>query len=266
MDLIIVNKENINVPAVKKVEKFLPEIQAQTRAFDRNNSQTTLSMMSLTMLNGQSPMRMLRQIAAESEKRTMALNEAQYNLAKQEAEVKKLEAKKNRTTVEEAELRMKQTQGEMLINKVNGSIKDLATLAEAYENIKAKHGIEEWDEMSYEQEEKKHHIRRGFELLYRNLIEVGRPKEATIEYLQQYGVLIQVALMETKKFIEKVEEIIAKGDYPHANLFEDWLDATAINFQESADITSERIFGKKDFTNNEYMLKLTGGLENDSKV
>lgn len=259
MDLIIVNKENINLPAVKKVEQFLPEIQAHTRAFDRNNSQTTLSMMSLTMLNGQSPMRMLRQIAAESEKRVMALNEAQYNLAKQESEVKKLESKKKRTTVEEAELRMKQTNGEMLLNKVNGSIKDLATLAEAYDNIKTKHGIEEWDEMTYEYEEKKHHIRRGFELLYRNLIEVGRPKEATIEYLQQYGILIQVALVQTKKFIDSIEKIIANEEYPHANILEDWLDNIANNFHESADITSERIFGKKDFTNREYMLKLTGG-------
>ena len=141
MELIVVNKEQINQVAVKKVESFLPEIQQQTRAFDRNNSQTTLSMMSLTMLNGQSPMRMLRQIAAESEKRTMALNEAQFNLAKKEETVRELEAIENRTTVQEAELRMERTNGEQMLNKVNGAIKDLATLAEAYDNIKATHGI-----------------------------------------------------------------------------------------------------------------------------
>jgi Tfp pilus assembly protein PilX len=261
MKLVIVENDNINVPAVKKVEQFLPEIQQQTRAFDRNNSQTTLAMMSLTMLNGQSPMRMLRQIAAESEKRTMALNEAQFNLAKKEEKVRELEAIENRTNVEEAELRMERTNGEQLLNKVNGAIKDLATLAEAYDNIKAKHKIESWDEETFEQEEKKHHIRRGFELLYRNLVEVGRAKEATIEYLQQYGVLIQVALVVTKQFIEQVDSIINNGEYPHANLLEDWLDKVATDFIESADITSERLFGKKDFTNKEHMLKLTGGKE-----
>ena len=68
--------ENINHAAVAKVNDFLPELEAKTRAFDRQNSQHTLSMMTLTMLNGQSPMRMMRQIMAETEKRKMALAEA----------------------------------------------------------------------------------------------------------------------------------------------------------------------------------------------
>ena len=81
MNLIIVENKNANLPAIKKVEAFLPQIQKQTRAFDSQNSATTLSMMSLTMLTGQSPMRMLRQIAAESERRLMALNENQIGRA-----------------------------------------------------------------------------------------------------------------------------------------------------------------------------------------
>lgn len=263
MELLIVENKNINAVAVKKVEQFLPEIQKQTRAFDRNNSQTTLSMMSLTMLNGQSPMRILRQIASESEKRIMALNEAQFELAKKEDTVNKLEAITNRSTIQEAELRMERTKGEHLLNKVNGSIKDLATLAEAYDNIKQKHNIDTWDEQTFEQEEKRHHIRRGFELLYRNLVEVGRPKEATIEYLQQYGVLVQVALIVTKQFLEQIDTIVSSGQYPHANILEEWLDKIAQDFIESADITSERLFGKKDFTNKQHMLKIEEG-DNDS--
>jgi hypothetical protein len=259
MNLIIKENKNINVPAVKKVEQFLPEIQRQTRAFDRSNSQTTLSMMSLTMLNGQSPMRMLRQIAAETEAKVLALNEAQYNLAKKEARVKELQSIKQRSSVEEAELRMEITNGETMMNKVNGSLKDLATLAEAYDNIKAKHNIDQWDETTFETEEKKHHIRRGFEMLYRNLIQSGRPIESTMEYLQQYGVLVQVAINVTKQFIEQVETIIANGEYPHANLLEDWLDNIAEQFKESADLTTERIFGKKDITNKEFMLQIKGG-------
>ena len=263
MNLIIVdNKDKINLPAVKKVEEFLPEIQKQTRAFDRSNSQTTLSMMSLTMLNGQSPMRILRQIAAESEKRTMALNEAQYSLAKQEEKVKKLQNKENRSKIEESKLRMEITKGENLLNKVNGAIKDLATLAEAYDNIKQKHKIDMWDEEDFEKEEKKHHIRRAFELLYRNLIEYNRPKESTMEYLQQYGVLAQVAIKLTRNFIQKLEEIIENGEYPHSNILENWLDSVSEDFKNSADMTTERIFGKKDITKTDYMLKL--GEKNDN--
>jgi L-rhamnose isomerase len=259
MNLIIAENKNLNLPAVKKVEQFIPEIQKQTRAFDRNNSQTTLSMMSLTMLNGQSPMRMLRQIASESESRIMALNEAQFELAKKEERVKELEKIVPRTNILEAELRMERTNGEQLLNKVNGSIKDLAALAEAYDNIKATHNIVEWDEVTFEAEEKKHHIRRGFELLYRNLVQYGRPQESTMEYLQQYGVLIQMAIKVVKVFIEEVDQIIQEGKYLHSNVLEDWLDQVAEDFKESADITTERIFGKRDITNKEHMLKLTGG-------
>lgn len=259
MKLIIAENKNINLPAVKRVEQFLPEIQKQTRAFDRSNSQTTLSMMSLTMLNGQSPMRMLRQIAAETENKVLALNEAQFNLAKKEARVKELEGIKNRTSVEEAELRMEITNGETMLNKVNGAIKDLATLAEAYENIKQKNNIDTWDEITFEAEEKKFHIRRGFELLYRNLIQYGRPQESTMEYLQQYGVLAQMAIRITKTFIDQVESNLEEGKYLHSNVLEDWLDKTAEDFKKSADMTTERIFGKEDITNKEFMLKLTEG-------
>ena len=80
-DLPMIQENKVNTAAVAKVNEFLPEIEEKTRSFDRNNSQHTLSLMTLTMLNGQSPMRMLRQIMAEIEKRKMALAEAQVSYA-----------------------------------------------------------------------------------------------------------------------------------------------------------------------------------------
>ena len=76
-----VSKSKINPQAVALVNEFLPELDEKTKFFDRNNSQSTLSMMSLTMLNGHSPHRMLRQVLAETEKRKMALAEAQVSHA-----------------------------------------------------------------------------------------------------------------------------------------------------------------------------------------
>ena len=83
--------ENINQVAAARVAEKLPEIDQATRAFDRNNSATTLSMMTLTMLNGHSPHRMLRQITAEVEKRKMALAEAQVSHAEKRVEILDLE-------------------------------------------------------------------------------------------------------------------------------------------------------------------------------
>jgi hypothetical protein len=64
----LIPSNKINANAVEKVNKFLPELEEKTKAFGSRNSQSTLTLMSLTMLCGHSPYRMLRQILAEVEK------------------------------------------------------------------------------------------------------------------------------------------------------------------------------------------------------
>jgi hypothetical protein len=231
----------------------MPELAAKTKAFDRNNSQSTLQMMTLTMLNGQSPMRMLRQVLAEVEKRKMALAEAQLNHAKLMAEIDVLAAKEP-TPVIDAELRLKRISLDMLESKVNGAFKDIAALSDAYDAIKAKHEIVDWDEATFEAEEKRHHVRRGFELLYRNLIEYGRAKDATIEYMQQYGVHVQVALAEVSGYITHVNSQIASGNPPSSASMEDFFDQMAEKYCRFASEASERIFGKTEMANQGYMM------------
>jgi hypothetical protein len=246
--------ENINQVAAAKVAERLPEIDRATRAFDRNNSQTTLNMMTLTMLNGHSPMRMLRQITAEVEKRKLALSESQVKHAELREEIMELEGKDD--AVSEAKLRHARHCVVQMENKINGSIKDIATMIDAYDNIKVKHGIDEWDETTFEAEEKRHHVRRGFELMYRNLMDGSRASTATIEYMTQYGVHPQVGLTEVSGYIQHTANRIANHDLPHSNDLEDFLDQMADKYCANADATAERIFGKSDFVNEEYMLKL----------
>ena len=246
--------ENINQVAAARVAEKLPEIDRATRAFDRNNSATTLSMMTLTMLNGHSPMRMLRQITAEVEKRKMALAEAQVSHAEKRIEI--LELEKEDDIVSEAKLKAARHGLTMMEHKINGSIKDIAVLIDSYENIKEKWEIDEWDEESFEKEEKRHHVRRGFELMYRNLMDGGRASTATIEYMQQYGVHPQLALTEVSGYIKYTAERIAKKELLHSNDLEEFLDQMADKYFKNADKTAERIFGKADFVNPEYMLRL----------
>lgn len=246
--------DNINQVAAARVAEKLPEIDKATRAFDRNNSQTTLSMMTLTMLNGHSPYRMLRQITAEVEKRKMALSEAQVSHAKQRVKILELEGEDD--PVSEAELKAARHGLVMMENKINGSIKDIATLIDSYENIKAKNDIDEWDEEAFEREEKRHHVRRGFELMYRNLMDGGRASTSTIEYMQQYGVHPQVAMTEVSGYLKYTAQRIANHELLHSNDLEEFLDKMADKYYQNADKTAERIFGKADFINPEYMLRL----------
>ena len=249
----LVQTNNINTHAVEKVNRFLPELDEKTRAFDRNNSQTTLTMMTLTMMTGQSPYRMMRQIMAEVEKRKGALVEAQVKHARVLKEIEKLQDSED--TVSQAKYRQKCVNIVTMESKINGSFKDIATLIDAYNNIKEKNGIEDWDEQAFEKEEKKHHVRRGFELMYRNLLDGGRASTSTIEYCQQYGVHPQVCLTEVSGYLQFTTERIANDDLPHANDLEDFLDEMADKYHLNADETAERLFGKADFANNDYMYK-----------
>jgi len=265
MDLIVPHKNGVLVndkssELMVRVSTGLPAIQNQTRIFDRQNSQTSLTLTTLTMLSGQSPMRMMRQVMAEIEKRQSALYEAQYNVAKSKSELEKLLDKKDDLSkVEQASAIKLQHEITMTENKANGSLKDIAILMDSYDSIKKTNDIDNWSEEDFEQEEKAHHTRRGFELLYRNLIEYGRGKEATLEYLQQYGVHVQIAIAEVSGYITLVNELVARGDKITSLHLEDFLDEMKDKYSNNADEVSKRLFGKSDITNKEYMTLIGAG-------
>ena len=250
-----IQSNNINEAAVEKVSQYLPELDSKTKAFGSQNTQTTITMMTLTMLGGQSPFRMLRQILAEVEKRKGALSESQVGHAKLVREIKKLEDQTD-DPVQAAKYRKACVSITTLENKINGSFKDIATLIDAYNNIKETKGVsDEWDEEAFENEEKKHHVRRCFEMMYRNLLDGGRVATSTIEYMQQFGVHPQICQKEVSGYIAYTDDRIQSGEVLHANDLEEFLDEMGKKYWEGADKTSERLFGKKDFTNKDFMYK-----------
>ena len=249
-----IQSKNINAAAVEKVSQYLPELDDKTRAFGSSNSQTTLSMMSLTMLGGHSPFRMLRQILAEVEKRKAALSESQVSHARLIKKINKLE-KQTDDLVRAAQHRQACVDIVALENKINGSFTDIATLIDAYNNIKEKNGIVDWDEQVFEDAEKKHHVRRCFEMMYRNLLDGGRTQTSTIEYMQQFGVHPQICRKEVEGYLAYTDDRIQGGEILHANDLEEFLDEMGEKYWEGADKTSERLFGKKNFANKDFMYK-----------
>ena len=243
----------VNQAAVEKVKQYLPELAEKTRAFGSNNSQSTLSMMSLTMLCGHSPYRMLRQILAETEKRKGALAEAQVSHAKALKRIEDL--KDSDDPIKQARYRQSCVNLATMEQKINGSFSDIATLIEAYNNIKEVNGIEDWDEAAFEKEEKKHHVRRAFELMYRNLLDGGKMSTSTIEYCQQFGIHPQICMTETSGYVNYTSKRIAEGEILNSIDLEEFLDEMAEKYYKNADKITERLFGKADFTVTDYMYK-----------
>ena len=143
----------INQAALTKANQYLPELQDKTKSFlGRSNSQSTLTMMTLTMLGGQSAYRMLRQILSETNHKKAALVEAQLQHAKLIEQI-------NRLKDEDTELsRSRYNKAVVDVigveTQLNNVIKDIAVLCDAYEAIKEKNGITDWDEEAFEKSEK----------------------------------------------------------------------------------------------------------------
>ena len=222
----------------KKVQDFLPEIQEKASYF-RSNSQSTISLQTLTMLNGQSPLRMLRQIAAEVDKKKRALLEAQISFKKKQ---KKLEKAKNKNNHELASILSLQL--EDFEQSIHNAMKDIAVLSDRYNEIKSKNNIDDWTEADFEEEERSFHVRRGFELGYQQIMQNGRLGKDIIEYLQQYGVHPQVASREIVGYYQKVEAGITEGIYPDSGHLEDWLDAMKEKYKGCVQKVTQRLFGK----------------------
>ena len=252
------DSSRINSKALEKVTEFLPELDEKTTAFNRNNSQTTLSLMTLTLLGGQSPYRLLRQVLSEVQTRKISLLAAQNDHAKANAEYKKILVKlKKRPNdqVLKSDLTRCQLGLVQLEDGVNALLKDIATLIDRYNQIKEKNKITDWDEQAFEDEEKRHHVKRAFELMYRNALDGGRPNTATIEYCQQFGIHPQICFTETCGYVEVVINLINQGENLHANHLEDFLDEMAEKYKDNVDATCERMFGVKSIANYDYMYK-----------
>jgi len=244
---------NVNIAAVSKVKECLPAMTAQAKTFGSSNSQTMLTNMTLTMMNGHSPMRMLRQVLAETESRRKSLVASQVSHAEAIEKVEALSSIVNRSNLEEAKYRRAVIQLEDMESSINGAIRDVAVLIDAYENIKEKHGIDEWDEAMFEKQENRHHVRRGFELLYRNIIQMGRATETPIEYLMQYGVHVQQAEAEVRGYVQYTNERIANGELLSSNDCENFLDQMADKYLYCVDEVNKKLFGKAELKNKDYM-------------
>lgn len=221
----------------QKVQNFLPEIQEKASYF-RSNSQSTISLQTLTMLNGQSPLRMLRQIAAETDKKKRALLEAQLNLKKKQKKIQKAKDKNDHELVSILSLQLEDFE-----QSVHNAMKDIAVLSDRYNEIKTKNNITDWTEEDFEKEELGFHVRRGFELGYQQIMQGGRLGKDIIEYLQQYGVHPQVASREIIGYYSKIETDINNGIYPDVCALEAWLDAMKEKYKGEVQKVTQRIFG-----------------------
>lgn len=234
----------------------MPEINRAVRSLGRKNTQVTNRLMTLTMLNGVSPMRVVRQCLAEIENRRQALKENKFKLAesyiklnKVRYEISKMEKRefdlndlilndpnneelKDELTQLRFSIDLAKIKMEKLITSIHdsmiyveGALKDIASFQSSYLQIIKNKGLpEDWDEEDMEKAEVEHHIQFGFLLLFRDLLVHGRIGMGTIEYLHQFGIHPMVASEITAEYIHSRAENLGALKEKENVTFEDLMD------------------------------------------
>ena len=201
------------------IAKYEPEIKRGNQSFGKSQSQF---MRNLMTFDSHTPIRNLRQILAEVEKKKLALSEANYNHAKKLLKIEKLQdSDKPRDRIELANLYTQVANSTLYIE---GAIKEIHAMESAYKEIKEAHDIDNWNEEDFEREEEEYHIKKAFTQGIGDLM-TGALSQGNNIYFRQIGINPVVASMEIKNYIRAVEQATMNGQIVDMNTQYDFLNA-----------------------------------------
>jgi hypothetical protein len=235
---------------IEQISKDLIEHNRAMSVFGRRNTQTTNKLMTMTMLNGDgSPYRLLRQAMTEIEDRKNTLRVNLYKLQKSKVKLKKLKRKlENEADYLEKELlqiRIEELESGLQSSTlyIEGAMKDIASFQDAYKQIKEANNIpDNWDEKDMENAEVDFHVRRAFELLYRDIMVHGRIGMGTIEYMAQFGIHPQTATTYVQMYIQDTEKMIKEDKrLPNIDSLDDFLDEMVKLFRNEYKLTLKKM-------------------------
>ena len=217
-----------------KMAERMVEIVRANKTLGRSNTQTTNQLMTLTMLTD-APYRRLRQCLAQIEDRRKAIESSYFRIRKEDVHIKKWRRQADEGD-ELAQIRFDEAVYNQERTKIylDGAFKELAVFQEAYEEIRINNGIpENWDEMDAERDEIKHHIRQAFRQAHRDMILNGRISQGNAEYMEQYGIHLQVAQKIIGNYIAHCEDLIEDGQMPRVTHLYAFLDDMVEQFGDA---------------------------------
>lgn len=210
-DMQMYQFKTIDKKFLREIESWIALVNQKVGAFQKKNSQTTSSLMSLNMVDA-GPYRVLRQILAQSERKKIALKEAIYNIEEKTIKYKYLEERLKKSELEE--LQQKKILQDIIDSKgpIEAALKELCALKKRYEEIcRNKNISNNWDENDFEKAEIEHHIKSIFRNALRDRIK-GTCNSGTMEYMEQFGINPIMAYALADDYINQVRREISKGD------------------------------------------------------
>ncbi len=245
--------KTIDSKALTEIESFMPIVNRKVSAFQKNNSQTTTSLMSLNMVDS-SPYRVLRQILAQVEKKRGALKETLYELEKKKISYKEKDNQDELSPLDELEMKKNACDIVDSQGHIEAALKELGGLKRRYfEILKNKDIPEDWDEQDFEGEEIKHHITSIFRNALRDRMQ-GSHNMGTLEYMHQFGINGVTAYAFVDDYLRQVRESISNGNAPSIDTEYEFFDKMYEIFKDEHKKAMDRL-GLDNITFSDFLMK-----------
>jgi hypothetical protein len=177
-----------------KVDQALANVEELQSIWNHSHTQWTWRHLNLSY---HSPIRNMRQVAAEMASKKAALSEAKWRQVESEMKMRKIEEELNRGLEEgtidywrEVDLKIKLAKMKEGASTgtlyIEGAMKDVLALNDLYEQLKAK--VTGFSEHDVEKEETKSHLQRSLVQCIRDVRERGAISKGEQEYIEQIGV------------------------------------------------------------------------------
>lgn len=216
------------------IGETMPEVQRATALFNKQQSQFMDDMLTVSHLT---PIRNLRQILAEMKRTRQALGEAYYSIQKKQIEIEeKREEKIDSSPLKQKRLNLEIEEIEWQIScireNVSGAIRKLTNYSQQYKAIQDHHGLENFTEQDFEEEEERYHICKAFEQgLNAARAHGGRIDEGNQIYFSQIGINGTAAQQEMLNYFKLEDQILKRGELPTHEFQIAWLLSMAEKFK-----------------------------------
>ena len=243
---------SISKEGLQKICNRLPELERGKKAVGRQNSQTTSTLMTMTMI-ADSPYRQMKQCLSQIDSKRNALIESYFNTQKNKVKVAKWEESDNeldKVKAEEAKVQMEQAK----VYSEN-AMKEIGMYQDIYDEIRESHGIPvDWDEEDYEASEIQHAIRMSFRQAIQNLMATDKIAISTVEYWEQFGIHPMVGEKLTREYMNSVRVELNENKLPSVQSMHVFLDQMVETFKDEHRHSLKRI-GVDAIVNHSYIYK-----------
>jgi len=248
----LIPNTSISPEALTKICDRLPELHRAKGAVGRTNSQTTSTLMTMTML-ADSPYRQMKQCLAQIDNKRNALIDAHFSTKKYKIKIERWEETDNdldKVKAEEARCGLEQMK-----SSAENAMKEIGMYQDIYDEIRTSHGIpEDWDEEDFESSEIENAIRMGFRQAIQNLMSSDRIAISTVEYWEQFGIHPMVGEKLTREYMESVRLELKDNKLPSVQSMHLFLDQMVETFKDEHKHSLKRI-GVDAIVNHSYLYK-----------